>query len=104
MDTGAQKQCCFFRKLIEKSERLSERYEELDEREQELILREENVADQEEMLAINLERVRRAQDVMVRLQGVEAEVEEKLDILQEVLLCSMVVVYLKLPHWIKNIH
>nr|CAB3228169.1 coiled-coil domain-containing protein 138 [Phallusia mammillata] len=71
------------RKLIEKSEMLSERQDELDEREQELIQREENVADQEEMLAMNLDRVRRAQDVMVRLQGVEAEVEDKLDILQE---------------------
>nr|XP_026693422.1 coiled-coil domain-containing protein 138 [Ciona intestinalis] len=71
------------RKLNEKSQQLTEDKMLLDEREQELLLREESVRMREDVLEEEEASVRRDQEVMMRLQGVESEVQEKFEILRE---------------------
>uniref|UniRef100_H2YZK9 Coiled-coil-domain-containing protein 138 coiled-coil domain-containing protein n=1 Tax=Ciona savignyi TaxID=51511 RepID=H2YZK9_CIOSA len=71
------------KKLNVKSHRLAEERAVLEEREHELEMREESVRMREDALAEEEASVRREHEVMIRLQGVESEVQEKFEILRE---------------------
>jgi len=70
---------------MQKSQSLAEQQMAINAQTHEVSERETAVAEQEDLLAINIKRVQKAQDVMVRLQGMEAEVEEKMKALHEVI-------------------